>query len=207
MRYMITDGDPDSQYRLTVKEKFLLSLHHSVSLEGHGGNVFLSAIQQAADSQPHYKQGWDGYGQRLLAAEAYKTSSSLVTIGALSSLMKTDPRFIRLERGSFGERMWYAAKRTVVTRRDSGGSTFNLPFVLGQLVAGAVAVSYYPDRDRTSRAVFQSWGLHLAYNSGFNCLREFSPFLVRLLIHRRIRERNPDPVRLPSSASVQAPRL
>lgn len=203
---MITDGDPDSQYRLTVKEKFLLSLHHSVSLEGHGGNIFLSAIQQAADSQPHYKQGWDGYGQRILASEAYKASSSLVTIGALSSLMKTDPRFIRLGRGSFRERMWYAARRTVITRRDSGGSTFNVPFVLGQLVAGAVAVSYYPDQDRTSRAVFEGWGLHLAYNSGFNCLREFSPLLVRLLIHRRLRERDPNPAQLRSSPSAQAPK-
>ena len=98
----------------------------------------------------------------------------------------------------------YAAKRTVVTRRDSGGSTFNLPFVLGQLAAGAVAVSYYPDQDRNARAVFQSWGLHLAYSSGFNCLREFSPFLVRLLIHHRVRERNGTTMAHPPSPGAPA---
>ena len=185
-RYMITDGDSDSQYRLSANQKFLLALQHSVSLEGHAGNIFLSAIQQAADTQPHYQQGWDGYGRRVLASEAYKTASSLVTIGALSSLMKTDPRFIRLGRGTYRERIWYATRRTLITRRDSGGSTFNLPFVLGQLAAGSVAVAYYPDRDRTAGSVFESWGLHLLYNSGFNCLREFSPLILHVLIpHRR----------------------
>ncbi|MBZ5528770.1 MAG: hypothetical protein LAN71_12825 [Acidobacteriia bacterium] len=201
LRYMITDGDSDSQYRLTANQKFLLALHHSVSLEGHGGNIFLSAIQQAADTQPHYKQGWDGYGQRILASEAYKASSSLVTIGALSSLMKTDPRFIRLGRGTFRERIWYATRRTVITRRDSGGSTFNLPFVFGQLAAGSVAVAYYPDRDRTAGSVFESWGLHLLYNSGFNCLREFSPLILRIVIPRRTRKANSTPAESPSSLS------
>ncbi len=199
LRYMITDGDSDSQYRLTSNEKFLLALQHSVSLEGHAGNIFLSAIQQAANTQPHYKQGWDGYGQRILASEAYKASSSLVTIGALSSLMKTDPRFIRLGHGTFRERIWYAARRTVITRRDSGGSTFNFPFVLGQLAAGSVAVAYYPDRDRTAGSVFESWGLHLLYNSGFNCLREFSPLILRILIPRRNRKANSTPAESPSS--------
>jgi hypothetical protein len=202
---MITDGDSDSQYRLSSGQKFLLALHHSVSLEGHGGNIFLSAIQQAADTQPHYKQGWDGYGRRILASEAYKTSSSLVTIGALSSLMKTDPRFIRLGRGTFRQRIWYAARRTVITRRDSGGSTFNLPFVLGQLAAGSVAVAYYPDRDRTAVSVFESWGLHLLYNSGFNCLREFSPFLVRILVPHRRHKADSTPAESPSSLPGHPP--
>jgi hypothetical protein len=72
----------------------------------------------------------------------------------------------------------------VITRTDAGGRTFNTPQVLGQLLQQGISTAYYPDRDRSASGVFEDCGVNLAYNSGYNILKEFYPDFLRVLSHR-----------------------
>jgi len=81
-------------------------------------------------------------------------------------------------------RMWYAANRTFVTRRDNGTSGFNNSEIFGQLISCGISTSYYPPQDRTVSRVFSNWAVNLGGNSVYNMLSEYYPDVVRGLFHR-----------------------
>jgi hypothetical protein len=185
-----------NQEPLTVHEKFILSLHQMFDVSAHIGNLLQSAISQASNGQPHYGQGWGAFGERFAASEGDQMTSSFFIYGVLPSVLHDDPRYFRRGRGSVGSRILYAASRTVITRKDSGGSTFNVPQTLGQLIQQGISTSYYPPRDRTVSAVFTQWGINLTYNNGYNMLREFMPDLGQYLARRKSKK---------AAATSQAP--
>jgi hypothetical protein len=177
-----------NQGPLTVHEKFILSVHQMFDVSAHLGNLLQSAVSQASNGQPHYGQGWGAFGERFAASEGDQMTSCFFIYGVLPSVLHDDPRYFRRGRGSVGSRIWYAASRTVITRKDSGASTFNIPQTLGQLIQQGISTSYYPPRDRTVSAVFTQWGISLTYNSGYNMLREFMPDLGQYLARRKAKK-------------------
>jgi hypothetical protein len=100
-------------------------------------------------------------------------------------------------------RFFYSATRTVVTRKDSGESTFNIPQVAGQLFQQSISTIYYPPEDRTAGRVFENWGTTLAYNSAYNVVKEFYPDVLHLVFHRHhsTPENDPRPQPPPPPAS------
>src|SRR5215475_9573078 len=164
---------PDKAPPLRVSQKYGYAFQQAENFKAHAGNVIQAALSQAADSQPHYGQGWGPYAQRYGAAEADQVTSCFFIYGFFPHVFKTDPRYFRKKNGSVWSRMTYAASRTLVTRKDSGGLTFNTPQVVGQLFQAGISTAYYPQRDRDPGQVFQSWGLSLLYNSGYNIGAEF----------------------------------
>jgi hypothetical protein len=169
---------------LTVREKYILSLHQSFDVNEHIINAFQAALQQAANGQPHYGQGWGAYGERFAASEGDQITSSVLIYGVLPSILHEDPRYFRRSRGSMISRMWYAANRTFVTRRDNGTSGFNNSEIFGQLISCGISTSYYPPQDRTVSRVFSNWAVNLGGNSVYNMLSEYYPDVVRGLFHR-----------------------
>jgi hypothetical protein len=186
--FISTNDTVVNQGPLTSHEKYILSLHQMSDFSAHVGNFLQSAISQAANGQPHYGQGWGAFGERFAASEGDQITSSLFIYGVLPSVLHDDPRYFRRGSGSIGSRTWYAASRTVVTRKDSGQPTFNVPQTLGQLIQGGISTSYYPVQDRTLSGVFTQWGVNLAYNSGYNMLREFMPDVGQYLARRRLKK-------------------
>jgi hypothetical protein len=186
--FQTTNDTPVEQEPLTVKEKYVLAWHQSVDISAHFGNAFQAALQQASNGQPHYGQGWGPYAQRFGAAEADQVTSSFFIFGFLPHVLHEDPRYFRKARGSAWTRIRYAATRTVITRTDSGNPTFNTPQVFGQLLQQGISTSYYPQQDRSASAVFQNWGVNLAYTSAYFVLKEFYPDFLRIVFHRH-RER------------------
>jgi hypothetical protein len=182
-----TNDIPANHRPLTVSEKFILSLHQSFDISAHIGNAFQAALQQAVNSQPHYGQGWNAYGKRFAAAEVDQISGSLLTYGVLPSVLHEDPRYFRKGRGSTISRIWYAANRTVITRRDDGTSGFNNSEMFGQLISCGISASYYPQQDRNVSRVFSNWGVNLGSNSAYNVLSEFYPDMKRVLFQRHRR--------------------
>jgi hypothetical protein len=185
VHYVENSNDLPASYRpLTTREKFILSLQQSVDLTAHIGNALEAAAQQAANSQPHYGEGWGAYGKRFAASEGDQVSSSFLIYGILPSLLHEDPRYFRKGRGSKLSRMWYAANRTLVTRRDDGTAGFNNSQIFGQLISCGISTSYYPQQDRTVGRVFSNWGVNLAGNSGYNVLAEYYPDVKRVFFSR-----------------------
>jgi hypothetical protein len=170
---------PDDAPPLTPRQKYVYALYQMEDLKAHIGNVFQAAVQQGFDASPHYGQGWGPYAQRFGAAEADQVTSTFFIYGFFPHILKTDPRYFRKKQGSVWSRMNYAVSRTLVTRTDSGGSTFNGPQVVGQLFQAGISTAYYPDQDRTAGRVFKNWGLSLVFNSGYNVVSEFYPDFIR----------------------------
>lgn len=183
--FISTNDTTANQEPLTVHEKYMLSFHQMFDVSAHIGNLLQSAVSQAANGQPHYGQGWGAFGERLAASEGDQMTSCFFIYGVLPSVLHDDPRYFRRGSGSVASRLWYAASRTVITRKDSGQPTFNVPQTLGQLIQQGISTSYYPAQDRTAPGVFTQWGVNLAYNSGYNMLREFMPDLGQYLARRK----------------------
>jgi hypothetical protein len=184
--FQTKNDDPGNQQPLTVKQKYILALHQSVDFSAHIGNAFQAALQQAYNAQPHYGQGWGPYAERFGAAEGDQATSSFFIFGFLPSILHDDPRYFRKGPGhSFWTRLHYSATRTVISRKDSGEPTFNVPQVLGQLFQQSISTIYYPPVDRTAAGVFQNWGSSLAYNSAYNVVKEFYPDVLHFVFHRR----------------------
>jgi hypothetical protein len=197
--FQTKNDDPGNQPPLTVKQKYILALHQTVDFSAHIGNLFQASLQQAADAQPHYGQGWGPFAERFGAAEGDQATSSFFMFGFLPSVLHDDPRYFRRAKGSIWSRLTYSATRTVVTRRDSGTSTFNIPVVAGFLLQQSISTAYYPPEDRTAGRVFQNWGTSLAFNSAYNVLKEFYPDLLHLAFHRH--HHAADPVARPPSSN------
>jgi hypothetical protein len=184
------DDIPQNQAPLSPREKYILAYHQTVDFSAHVGNAFQAALQQASNGQPHYGQGWGPYAQRFGAAEADQVTSAFFIFGFLPHVLKEDPRYFRKRYGSPWSRIAYAASRTVITRSDAGGRTFNTPQVLGQLLQQSISTAYYPEQDRSVSGVIEDWGINLAYNSAYNILKEFYPDFLRVISHRH-RETRP----------------
>jgi hypothetical protein len=198
------DDIPENQAPLTPKQKYILAYHQTVDFSAHIGNAFQAALQQASDGQPHYGQGWGPYAQRFGAAEADQVTSAFFIFGLLPHVLKEDPRYFRKRYGSPWSRIRYAATRTVITRTDAGGRTFNTPQVLGQLLQQGISTAYYPEQDRSASGVFEDWGINLAYNSAYNILKEFYPDFLRVVSRRR-RETRPATNSTPAPTAAGTP--
>jgi hypothetical protein len=202
--FQTKNDEPGNQPPLTVKQKYALAFQQSVDFSAHIGNLFQAALQQASDGQPHFGQGWGPYAERFGAAEGDQASSAFFIFGLLPSILHDDPRYFRKGPGhSVLWRFFYSATRTVVTRKDSGESTFNIPQVAGQLFQQSISTIYYPPEDRTAGRVFENWGTTLAYNSAYNVVKEFYPDVLHLVFHRHhsTPENDPRPQPPPPPAS------
>ena len=182
-----TNDTPANRHPLTIREKYILSLHQAFDISAHIGNAFQAALEQAANGQPRYGQGWDAYGKRFAANEGDQISGSILIYGVLPSILHEDPRYFRQGRGSTVSRIWYAATRTLVTRRDSGASGFSASETLGQLMSCGISTSYYPQQDRSASRVFSNWVVNLGGNSAYNVLSEYYPDMMRSLFQRHRR--------------------
>jgi hypothetical protein len=206
--FQTKDDTPQNQPPLSVKEKYNLAWHQTVDFSAHIGNAFQAMLQQASDGQPHYGQGWGPYAERFGAAEGDQATSAFFIFGFLPHILHDDPRYFRKAKGSAWSRIRYSATRTVITRTDSGNSTFNVPQVAGQLFQQSISTIYYPPVDRTAERVFQNWGISLAYNSAYNVLKEFYPDFLRI-VFKRHREQDPSPTAPaapPAPGTTGAPR-
>ncbi len=170
---------------MTADQKYEFALHQALDPSAHVVNMFRTGMEQAANAQPHYGQGWGAYEKRFAAGELDQITGSILIYGFLPSILQEDPRYFRRGRGSAVARAWYAVSRTFVTQRDNGTAGFNTSETVGQLISCGISTSYYPARDRTLRSVSTNWAVSLSTNSIFNVFAEFYPDLKRHFFHSR----------------------
>lgn len=176
--FMTYNDQPANQGPLTVKQKYNIAWHQFWDMSAHFGNILQASISQAANSIPHYGQGWGPFGERVAAQEGDQFTGSFLIYGVLPSVLHDDPRYFRKGRGKVLSRVAYAASRVVICRTDSGKNTFNIPSVFGQLGQATIsAYTYYPKQDRELEGVFSGWAINQGYNIGWNQLKEFTPDL------------------------------
>jgi hypothetical protein len=175
--FMTANDQPENKGPLTPNQKYNIAWHQFWDMSAHFGNVIQAAISQAANSIPHYGQGWGAFGERYAAQEGDQFTGSMLIYGVLPNMLHQDPRYFRRGRGSAWKRIAYAASRVVICRTDSGKPTFNASQVFGQLGQASISMLYYPKQDRELDGVLQGWAINQGYNIGWNQLKEFTPDL------------------------------
>jgi hypothetical protein len=157
---------------LTPKLKFQLALHTSIDPVTFAGSAFISAIDQAADT-PSYQQGWKGYGQRFGANYANGLTDIMIGGAVLPSLLHQDPRYFYQGTGTNRSRARHALLSSFICKGDNGKWQPNFSSLGGYLASGAIANTYYPEKDRGPGLVFGTFGVDVAANMANGIIQEF----------------------------------
>jgi len=174
---------------ITWKDKFSMAVKGSFDPYEFVIVGVVAGIRQAENSSDEFGQGAQGYFKRYGAAFADQVDGNIMTGGVFPTILKTDPRYYRLGRGSFGKRFGYAISRIAVTRKDSGGSMFNISEFAGNATAIAISLAYYPASDRSFSGSVSSWGTQMGIDAFGNELKEFWPDVHRYIEKRQARHR------------------
>jgi hypothetical protein len=145
-------------------------------------SVALNAgLSQAQDSDPTFGQGAAGYGKRFAAAAADQASSLFFKDFAYPSLLREDPRYYPLGRGTAGRRLWHACKQVLVAHNEDGRNMPNLSEWLGTVSAASLSNLYHPGNRRGFAPTADNVGESVGSDVGYNILREFWPEIARKL--------------------------
>jgi hypothetical protein len=128
-----------------------------------------------------YCCGVAGWGEQYGSSLADSASRQFFGDYLFPTLLKQDPRYFPLRRGSVVKRGWYAATRVLVTRRDDGRATFNYSEFLGVAFSRALANAYYPDLQRGSWETMNRIVGSIQSDATGNVLREFWPDIRRIV--------------------------
>jgi len=165
---------------MTVKQKFQVSVRSSFDWFQYPWYGALAGISQARNSEPGYGQGAEGYAKRYASQFADGTIENFMVNAVVPSLLRTDPRYYQLGKGSVLKRTGYALSRLVITRTDSGHNTFNTAEIGGSLAAAAISTySYHPEADKTFSNTTTVWAAQVGYDAIRIVLNEFWPDLRR----------------------------
>jgi hypothetical protein len=169
------------------KEKFSMATKGSFDPYEFTVVGIVAGIRQAENSSPGFGQGMKGYAKRYGAAFADQVDGNVMTGGVYPSLLKIDPRYFRLGRGTFMGRFGYAISRIFVTRTDAGNHVFNTPEFAGNATAIAISNLYYPASDRSFSSSLSGWGTQMGLDALGNELKEFWPDIHHYLQRRHAR--------------------
>jgi hypothetical protein len=169
------------------KEKFAMAAKGSFDPYEFTIVGIVAGLRQADDSSPGFGQGMKGYAKRYGAAFADQVDGNVMVGGVYPTILKIDPRYFRLGRGSFVYRFSYAIDRVFVARTDSGHSVFNTPEFAGNATAIAISNAYYPASDRSFSSSFSDWGTQMGLDALGNELKEFWPDVHHYLQRRHER--------------------
>jgi hypothetical protein len=161
----------------SASEKWDFFLHETVNpliLVAAGPDATAAQLTRSA---PLYgKHFWrkDAFLKRFGATVGDNVSQNFFADFVLASAFHEDTRYVR--KGS-SRRMWprvgYAISRAVITRTDSGDTTFNWANVVGCAMSAALSNAYYPPASRTASVGVVNWGTNIAGAGLSNLMPEF----------------------------------
>jgi len=183
----LTVEDPQKAIApLTVKQKFALFAKETFDPFTFASSAAGAAISQAFDIDPKYGRGAGPYAERFGAAFADVATQNFFSDAVLASVLHEDPRYFR--RGpEYGVwyRVGYALSRVAITRKDSGGETFNYSGVLGMSMGIALSNAYYPPSSVNGEEVGSRFASSLGAWALGNLLPEFWPDIRQKFFHRK----------------------
>jgi hypothetical protein len=142
-----------------------------------------ATASQLTRSAPLYgKHPWKrgAFPKRLGATVGDDISQNFFSDFVLASVLHEDTRYY--PKGP-SRKMWprigYAISRAVITRTDSGATTFNLANVGGCAMSAGLSNTYYPPVSRTVSDSLTNWGTNVAGAGLTNLMPEFGPDVGR----------------------------
>lgn len=154
----------------------------------YSGFIFvgaLSGLDMAERSEPTFGQGAEGYGKYYWHVFADSGIENYLAEAIIPAATREDPRYYTMGKGGFVKRTVYAIDRLVITRTNSGGSTFNLSEVVGAGAAAGIGNAYYPAQSNPWVKTYQRWGTQVGLDGVFNVVKEFWPDINRAIFRGR----------------------
>jgi len=157
---------------LTAKLKFQLALRTSVDPITIAGIFFMAGVNQGVRI-PDYREGAEGYGQRVGAVAADGFSDLFFGGAVLPSLLHQDPRYFYQGTGSTGSRVRHALAAPFVCRGDNGHTEPNFSTVGGDVISAGLSNLYYPQADRTLMVFGENVGITTIERMASTVTQEF----------------------------------
>lgn len=167
---------------LSTKGKFLLATDDSFDYSSFVWTGVVAAQSYGLDSDPELGQGFTGYTRYYWRAFVDGVSGTFFTEAIVPSLTHEDPRYYTLGHGGFFRRTIYALSRTVLTKTDSGGTSFNWSEVGGNLLEASLSNAYYPPQERGYSQTARNWGTQMESAALNNIAKEFWPDIRQALM-------------------------
>jgi hypothetical protein len=167
--YVVYDRDPAP---MTTKLKFQMAWKVSHDPVTIGGIFFISAVDQAGD-RPNFRQGWEGYGQRVGANAADGFTDIMIGGAILPSLLHQDPRYHYQGEGTTKSRAIHAMLNPFVAKGDNGKWQPNYSSIGGDLASSAISNLYYPQSNRGTGLIFENFALSTAERVVSSLTQEF----------------------------------
>jgi len=177
------EGSPTAA-PLTVGEKFALTAKGAFDPFEFALAGTLAGLSQAENGDPTYRQGAAGYGKRYAAAFADLAMGNFMSGAILPALLREDPRYFQLGKGTFEHRFAYALSRIFVAPTDAGHIEFNYSEFLGNAAAAGISNVYSSPEERTVGNTVGSFGGQLAVDMMGNELKEFWPDIRRKMFRK-----------------------
>ena len=143
----------------------------------------LAGIDMAGKSEPAFGQGAQGYGKYYWHNFVDGGIENYMTEAIVPVVTREDPRYYTMGKGGFFKRTGYAVSRLVITRTNSGKSTFNLSEIVGAGAAAGIGNAYYPAQSNPWVKTYQRWGTQVGLDGVFNALKEFWPDINQAVFH------------------------
>jgi hypothetical protein len=170
---------------LSVKGKFWLATEDTFDYSAFVWTGILAGQEFASQTDKEFGQGMAGYGRYYYHLFIDGVSGSFFTEAIVPSITHEDPRYYTLGHGGFFRRTGYALSRVVLTKTDSGGTSFNWSEIGGNALEAGLSNAYYPAQERGARQTAINWGAQLESAALNNIAKEFWPDIRRFLFREK----------------------
>jgi hypothetical protein len=171
--------------RLSAHDKFVLAMHDSVDYSSFIWAGVLAGQSMALRSYPELHNGAAGYARYYWRAFADQASGAFFTEAIVPAMTHEDPRYYTLGRGNFIRRTAYALSQIVLTKTDSGGTSFNASEILGNGMEAGLSNLYYPPQERGFRKTAENWGTGIESAALNNIIKEFWPDIRHNILRQK----------------------
>ena len=170
---------------LTAKGKFWLATEDSFDYSSFIWTGIIAGQEFGLKNVPEFGQGMAGYGRYYWHNFLDGVSGTYFTEAIVPWISREDPRYYTMEHGSVPIRIVYALSRVVLTKTDSGGTTFNWSEVGGNALEAGLSNAYYPASERGGRQTAINWGAQMESAALNNLAKEFWPDIRRLIFRQK----------------------
>lgn len=176
-------GTDQRAVRLSAKEKLELSGWEQLQPYAFATQFMGAGWEQLLNSNPQYGTDGGAFGERLGAAALLQDSRAILSDGIMASIFRQDPRYYRQGHRPVKQRIVHAIVRVVIIHTDEGNYAPNYSQLLGNAVATALTMTYYPAVSATWPNTAKGYGISLAQAALGNEIHEFTPAIKRLVFH------------------------
>lgn len=161
---------------LSVGRKFKVDVVQSFGFRGLLGAAIGASIGQATNTPGEWGQGADAYGERFASSLGGSLSRQTFSF-VLETALHEDPRYFPSTERTKKARFWNVVKQTVITRTDSGGSSFAYATVISAFGAGQLVNTWQPKSTSHVSDGIERGFITLGLDAASNLAQEFIPRL------------------------------